>query len=257
MLSNLASNLKQISVQIVVVPVPRIREETGEMIQLIPQGRISDPVVEQINDCPVLETRLQQRTDEQTDDMPVHADLQGSRRRDVPRHGRGEEAPVPQIREHCVEVMMTIAETDVEDQPGVLIHGSENERQRHRSQQQQAVQGDKAEEKGRKGERGKREEQEEERKVTGEETKMEKGRGVEEEKDKEVERNVMDWTMVTRSAKQKRRTIQIFVKWDGSRTITMEMALSDKVSDIVKRILTSACCSKSDVYVKCEKEAKS
>ena len=34
----------------------------------------------------------------------------------------------------------------------------------------------------------------------------------------------------------------------------MEMALSDKLSEIVKRILTSACCSKSDVYVTCEEK---
>ena len=46
-----------------------------------------------------------------------------------------------------------------------------------------------------------------------------------------------------------------------SRTIMMEMALSVKVSDIVKRIPTGTCCCKSDVYVmcqgKCSGEAKS
>ena len=64
----------------------------------------------------------------------------------------------------------------------------------------------------------------------------------------------MDWTLVTRSTKQRRRTAQIFVKVDGSRTIMMEMALSDKVSDIVKRIPTSACCSNSEVYAMCERK---
>ena len=42
------------------------------------------------------------------------------------------------------------------------------------------------------------------------------------------------------------KMVQIFVTVNGSRAITMEMALSDKVSDIVKR---SVGCSKIDVYV--------
>ena len=111
---------------------------------------------------------------------------------------------------------------------------------------QQKHAAEKEEEKERKGGRGKRKEQEE--------GKIEKGREVEEEKDKEVEKDVMDWTLVTRSTKQRRRMVQIFFNADGSRTIMMEMALSDKVSDIVKRIPTSACCNKSDVYVKCEQK---
>ena len=32
----------------------------------------------------------------------------------------------------------------------------------------------------------------------------------------------------------------------------MEMGLSDKVNDIVKRIPTSACCNKCNAYVTCE-----
>ena len=39
------------------------------------------------------------------------------------------------------------------------------------------------------------------------------------------------------------KTIE-FVKVDGSRTIAMETALSDRVSDVVKRIPMSACCNK-------------
>ena len=35
--------------------------------------------------------------------------------------------------------------------------------------------------------------------------------------------------------------VQIFVKVDGARTDTMEMALGDKLNDIVERIPTSAC----------------
>ena len=68
----------------------------------------------------------------------------------------------------------------------------------------------------------------------------------ERERDKEIEKDVVDWTKVTRNKRQSKRTVQIFVKVDGSRAITREMALSDKVSDVAKR---SVCCSKSDVYV--------
>ena len=46
-----------------------------------------------------------------------------------------------------------------------------------------------------------------------------------------------------------RMMVQIFVKEDGARTSTMELARSDKVNDIVKRIPTSGCCNKCDVYV--------
>ena len=81
--------------------------------------------------------------------MPVHADMQSSRRRDVPRHGRGEEAPVPQIRENCVEAMKTVAKTHAADQPGVLIHGSESEEPLHRSQETEERMCDDEEEKPR------------------------------------------------------------------------------------------------------------
>ena len=54
--------------------------------------------------------------------------------------------------------------------------------------------------------------------------------------------------------------VQIFVKMDGGRTSTTEMAPSDKVNDIVKRIPTSACCNQCDVYVrakgKCSKRSE-
>ena len=41
-----------------------------------------------------------------------------------------------------------------------------------------------------------------------------------------VEEDVMDWTGETRNNREWKRTIQIFVKVDGSRAIAMEMALS-------------------------------
>ena len=71
--------------QIVDVPFPQIRKENGKVIQLVPQERISDRVVEQFIDIPVTQIRepraevakvishdhLQQRTAEQIVDMPV------------------------------------------------------------------------------------------------------------------------------------------------------------------------------------------
>ena len=48
------------------------------------------------------------------------------------------------------------------------------------------------------------------------------------------------------------RTIQIFVKIDGSKAVPMEMVLTDKVGDIVKRIVNSESHQKNAVHVMCE-----
>ena len=48
------------------------------------------------------------------------------------------------------------------------------------------------------------------------------------------------------------RTIQMFVKVDGCQAFPLEVSLSDKVGDVVKRIPSSACDSKRDVYMTCE-----
>ena len=50
------------------------------------------------------------------------------------------------------------------------------------------------------------------------------------------------WTEVTR---KKKKMVQIFVKVDGGKTSAMEMEISDKVDDIVKKIPISD----QDVYV--------
>ena len=49
------------------------------------------------------------------------------------------------------------------------------------------------------------------------------------------------WTVVTRSKKHRKRTVQIFVKVDGGKTSAMEMEMSDKVKKIP--------ISDQDVYV--------
>ena len=45
------------------------------------------------------------------------------------------------------------------------------------------------------------------------------------------------------------------MKVDGSKAFPLEVSLSDKVGDVVKRILSSACDSKHDVYMTCEGRA--
>ena len=59
-----------------------------------------------------------------------------------------------------------------------------------------------------------------------------------------------DWVNVTRKRRSKsRKTVQIFVKVGGSKAITMELAPSDKVGYIVKRIQNNTCGRKRHVYV--------
>ena len=60
-----------------------------------------------------------------------------------------------------------------------------------------------------------------------------------------VEKDVTGWTEVTR---KKKKMVQIFVKVDGGKTSAMEMEMSDKVGDIVKKIPISD----QDVYVTSE-----
>ena len=86
------------------------------------------------------------------------------------------------------------------------------------------VEKEKGQEERERGERGKREKETEEQ-----------GKGVQEETDKEVKKDVTGWTMVSRKKRQ-RKMVQIFVKVDGGKTSTMEMEMSDKVDDIVKKI---------------------
>ena len=63
----------------------------------------------------------------------------------------------------------------------------------------------------------------------------------------------MDWVVVKKRTKSRTRrgkeeeevrkscrTVQIFVKVDGSKVITIDVELTDSVSDIVKRITNTA-----------------
>ena len=73
-----------------------------------------------------------------------------------------------------------------------------------------------------------------------------KERAAAEEGNEEVKKDVTDWVEVRRRTRRKsRKMVQIFVKVDGGKTSVMEMEMSDKVDDIVKKIQISD----RDVYV--------
>ena len=62
--------------------------------------------------------------------------------------------------------------------------------------------------------------------------------------------NVTDWVNVTRKRRSKSsETVQIFVKVDGAKATTMELAPSDKVGYIVKRIQNNMSGSTRDAHV--------
>ena len=89
-------------------------------------------------------------------------------------------------------------------------------------------------EKGRKGQRG-----------SGQEGRNEEEKEAE-DGGEQVKKDVTDWVEVRRRNRRKsRKMVQIFVKVDGGKTSVMEMEMSDKVDDIVKKIPISD----QDVYV--------
>ena len=98
------------------------------------------------------------------------------------------------------------------------------ERERGRSEQEEK--GREERESVRKGQRGR-----------GQEGEAEEGGG------EQVEKDVTGWTEVTR--KKKRKTVQIFVKVNGSKATPMEVSLSDdKVEDVLRQVQND-----EDVYV--------
>ena len=93
----------------------------------------------------------------------------------------------------------------------------------------------------------------------------EKGRKGGEEGGSKVTDVETEWVTLKRRTKRRRqqgrdetsvkpdgrgfRTIQIFVKVDGSNVFPLETSLSDQVSDVVIRIPSSAYDTKRDVYM--------
>ena len=131
---------------------------------------------------------------------------------------------------------------------GTALSGNGSKRQQHTQGARQAAQKRESEVKQR-GEQG-REEREEGRK--GQRGRDQEGRKEERgaEEAESVEKDVTGWTEVTRKRK---KIVQIFVKVDGGKTSTMEMEMSDKVDDIVKKISISD----QDVYVTSEGKSTS
>ena len=76
----------------------------------------------------------------------------------------------------------------------------------------------------------------------GEREKKEKETEAAEEGDKEVEKDVMGWTVVIRSRK---RTVQTFVKVDGMKTVLMDVSPDERV----QKILNTVSGSDQDMYV--------
>ena len=102
-----------------------------------------------------------------------------------------------------------------------------------------------------KGEKERREDQEEkkedegqEERQEGERRKNEEGKGAEEGGSEQVKKDVMDWTVVSRS-KKRNKMIQIYVRVNGGKLVPMEVNLKDdKVEDVVRQIPSS-----EDMYV--------
>ena len=89
-----------------------------------------------------------------------------------------------------------------------------------------------------------RESREREKGRKGEGEKEEEERDAGEQECKQVKKDATGWTVVTRNKRQ-RKMVQMFVKVDGGKTSAIEMEMSDKVDDIVKKIPISD----QDVYV--------
>ena len=64
------------------------------------------------------------------------------------------------------------------------------------------------------------------------------------ERGKQVEKDVMDWTMVRRNKRQKMRTVQIFVKVNESKAFPLDVSPDDRVNDVIRQIQ-----SDEDAYV--------
>ena len=69
---------------------------------------------------------------------------------------------------------------------------------------------------------------------SGQEKRKEEDREAEEGGGEQVDKDVMGWTEVTR---KRRKTVQIFVKVDGSKVTPMEVSpTEDKVEDVMRQV---------------------
>ena len=141
-----------------------------------------------------------------------------------------------------VEREVTVAEKSGLDGKGsncqdceMLFHANKQSGSNSSSMQQQQHQDSNQQQPTRQVTQEERGAREQERK--GERRKEQEGRGAEEAEHEQVKKDVTGWTAVTRSKKHRKRTVQIFVKVDGSKVTPMEVCLTDdKVEDVMKRI---------------------
>ena len=135
--------------------------------------------------------------------------------------------------EHQPRISRISAEVDVPVSRGRLAPRERVQKRRQHEQQQKHNKLNKpqqqAEQTMQARKRGQREEGEkgQEERERGERGKKEKGREAGEERDKEVKKDVTGWTVVTRNKREKRRTIQIFVKLNESRTFPLDVSPDD------------------------------
>ena len=139
-------------------------------------------------------------------------------------------------KEHQPRISRIHAEVNVPVSPGRLAPCERVQKRRQREQQhkpqQQAEQTMQARKRGQR-EEGEKGQVERER---GERGKKEKGMEAGEERDKEVKKDVTGWTVVTGNKREKRRTIQIFIKVNESRTFPLDVSQDDKVDDVLRQI---------------------
>ena len=130
--------------------------------------------------------------------------------------------------------------------PVVMQRAAAAQDLQHSAAQQQATttgRADNARERRRVRRRGGRKVEKKEKGREGEGGKEEKEREIVEERDKEAKKDVMDWTAVRKNKRQRKRTVQIFVKVDGMDTVQM-VSPEDKV----QKILNTVSGSGQEVY---------
>ena len=78
--------------------------------------------------------------------------------------------------------------------------------------------------------------------------------GPSESDEEKVDKDVMDWVTARRETQPRTQghMVQIFVKVYGFKDFLMDVSLTDKVSDTVRRIPNSDCKSRLDMYVTCK-----
>ena len=211
------------------IPHVHVVAKTPEIPQLQITDKVIDvPVVSAMQVPRVCAVKKTAETPQlQVVDVPVQLVAQ------VPRVEVVEEAvEIPQLP--LVKKIGVIPETieiPLGTNSGSSVGSTQQQHNHHRKQQQQQAGQTEEEEKEegerRKGERGKEEE-----------------RDAEEQECKQVKKDATGWTVVTRNKRQ-RKMVQIYVKVDGGKISTMEVKMSDRVDDIVKRTPISD----QDVYV--------